>query len=286
MATATRHLHSRIAIVFDFDDTLAPDSFETLLRSLHLDPLSFRKEQVQPLIDDGWDSILARFYTLIRASRQADQSRLTQEHLTQVGQGIDLFDGVPELFQRVRKAVQAIVEDVEVEFYLLTSGFAEIPRATPIANEFTAIWGGEFAFEDGEAVFAKEIITHPEKVRYLLQLAKGLSPSGPNTPADVYRTVPDEEWHVPLDQIIYVGDGASDMPVFGMLHDAGGMAIGVFKGDNVDKWHGYGDINPGRRVENLAEAGYKKDSELFQSIILAVESIGKRLALLQLSQNE
>ena len=56
------------------------------------------------------------------------------------------------------------------------------------------------------------MITFPEKVRYTLSLAKGFNPSGPNTPSDVYRENPSEDWHVPLDQIIYVGHGGSDMP--------------------------------------------------------------------------
>ncbi len=83
-----------------------------------------------------------------------------------------------------------------------------------------------------------------------------------------------------------MGDGASDMPVFGLLHDHGGMAIGIYKGDNVDGWRGYSDTNVGRRIANLASAGYAEDSELLQSIILAVESISKRLALLKLSQGQ
>ena len=46
-----------IAVVFDFDDTLAPDSTSSFLASLGIDVPAFWKRGVQPLVDEGWDPI-------------------------------------------------------------------------------------------------------------------------------------------------------------------------------------------------------------------------------------
>ncbi len=98
--------------------------------------------------------------------------------------------------------------------------------------------------------------------------------------------MPEEEWHVPLDQVIYVGDGASDMPAFSLMNDHGGIAIGLYKGDTVEEWRGQAHMHAGRRVENLVPVDYSEESELMQSLTLAVESIAKRIALRRLGQGE
>lgn len=287
MSTATYQLHNRIALIFDFDDTLAEDSYDAILRHCGWDPDEFRTQRVSPLGDEHWDMILARFYALIEASRSDPEVTITRQTLDEVGQSMRLFDGVTEMFERVRQAAQAIVEDVEVEFYIVTSGFAELALATPIASEFKAIWGGRFHYdEDGQIAFAKEIITHPEKERYILQLAKGLEVSGPNGPADVYRHVPQDEWYVPLNQMIYVGDGASDMPAFSLLNERYGIALGIFKAESPQEWRARDHVHPGRRVDNLVHPDYSEGSELLESLILGVESIAKRIALRKMSKGE
>ena len=46
--------------------------------------------------------------------------------------------------------------------------------------------------------------------------------------SEVYREVPAEAWHVPFSQVIYVGDGSSDMPAFSLMREHHGTALGVF----------------------------------------------------------
>jgi hypothetical protein len=87
-------------------------------------------------------------------------------------------------------------------------------------------------------------------------------------------------------RFIYVGDGDSDRPAFAYLKEHEGLAIGVFQGGSAADWEGYADMHDGRRVQNLAHSDYREDSELMQSLGLAVESIAKRIALRRLSQNK
>lgn len=284
---ATTSYHNRLAVVFDFDDTLAPSSYDALLKKCGLEPEAFRRERVKPLADDGWDDTLARFYCLIKESNSRDGSPITRELIEDVGREIEPFDGVPEMFDSVRARARELISDVDVEFYLLTCGFVDIHRATPLAEEFDAMWGSEFHFnERGEIEFAKQIITYPEKVRYVLQMSKGLGTEGPNAPQDVYRDVPDDDLHVPLSQVIYVGDGGSDMPTFALLNEHDGKAIGLFKADSPEKWSGHSDMHEGRRVQNLAPADYSEDSELMRSLMLSVESICKDIQLRKLGAGE
>lgn len=287
MAHSTQHLHDRIVLVFDFDQTLGEDAVGVLLRKLQVDPDQFARDKVEPLLREHWDLSLARFKALIDLSESLGGA-VTEAALRETGRELPLYPQVQHMFKRLRLAAQAIAQGVEVEFYVLTAGFVEIPTSTPIAHEFKAIWGsaGHYA-ADGRLVFPKRIITYPEKVQYLLQLAKGLSLKGPDAPADVFRHVPDEKWHVPFSQMIYVGDGASDVPAFELLARKGGLSIGVVgPGGSASDWGRDRQVHDGQQVQNVAEADYAEDAELMQSLTLAIEAIAKLVALRRLGRGE
>ena len=287
---ATEAFHNRLAVVFDYDDTLAPDSYTQLLEHLGHERDAFNEKRVAPLEEDGWDHIMARFYALIeesRRQRQAGGTPITREMLVELGRATDFFEGVETMFDRVREHAEASCPGVEVEFYLLSSGIIEIAQATAIAEEFDAMWGCAFAFDENEEIhFLKRVLTHPEKVRYLLHLSKDGSDEPDVEPAGVYAEVPHGERHIPLDQVIFLGDGASDMPAFRLMKREGGTGIGIFLSDDPSDWRGHDDAQPGRRVQNLAPADYRDDSELIQSLLLAVESVGKQIALRKLGRGE
>jgi phosphoglycolate phosphatase-like HAD superfamily hydrolase len=288
MTKATKPYSNRIALVFDFDDTLVPDTVDSLLESCGIDSQAFRAERIQPLIDNGWEPILARFYSLIQESKRRDRSdKITKDYIAKFGQELTPFDGVPEMFDRLRQCAKKIVPDIEVEFYLITSGMVEIARHTCIADEFTSMWGCEVHYnESGEIEFVKQVVSHTEKTRYLFQLAKGIDNQNNDGQTFIYRDVPPEELHVPLTQVIYVGDGASDIPCFSLLNEEKGVAIGVYKGRTAEEWGRELEMSRGQRVANVAPAEYTEDSELMQSLKLAVESMCKQIALHQLSVGE
>ncbi len=289
MAIATKPFHNRLAVIFDYDDTLAPDSYAALLESFGQDAEAFKEKYVAPLEEEGWDHILARFYALIQATREEDSAVcVTRERLEAIGREAKLYDGVPELFGRVREAVAAISPDTEVEFYILTAGSEETARAISCAGEFDHIWGCAFSFnEAGEAHFLKRLITHPEKTRYLLELSNNPAWDFKKEPENVYRDVDPHDYHLPIDQMVYVGDGSSDMPAFRLMGEYGGLALGVVPADgSAEGWEGHEDMEAGRRVQNLAPADYSEDAELLRSILLSVESICKRIELRRLSAGE
>jgi phosphoserine phosphatase len=165
MTLATVAFHNRVALVFDFDGTLAPDSFDVLLAACGVEPERWRRERLQPLLEAGWEMQLAHVWTLMALGREGKRP-VTENLLAEVGRSLELFPGVPEMFDRLRCRARDIVPDIELEFYILSAGFAGLQRATRIAHEFTAIWGMEMHFEDrgGALAFVRQVITYPEKV--------------------------------------------------------------------------------------------------------------------------
>lgn len=288
MTTATKPFANRLAIVFDFDETLAPDTFSVLLQDLGLDAEAFKQEKVKPLIDDGWDKYIARAYCLVEESKQREgKDKITKERLTRVGRELKPFEGVPEMFERLRQCAYNVVDDVEVEFYLISGGFIEIAHHTSIASNFKAMWGCRFHYgEDGEIKFIKQQMTNTEKTSYLYYLSKGMDAEKEKDLMFAYSNVSNDKLRIPLTQVIYVGDGASDAPCFAVVNQNGGTGIGLYKEGDTESWSEQEKINVNQRVANIAPPNYGENSELMQSLTLAVEGICKQIVLRQLGVGE
>ena len=84
---------------------------------------------------------------------------------------------------------------------------------------------------------------------------------------------------VPFDQMVFVGDGYTDIPCFSLIRSSGGVAFGVWDPRHRDKRNrAWGFIEDGR-VSNLNHARYDDDAELYQWLEEALTSIAGRVAL-------
>ena len=283
----TQYACNRIAIAFDFDKTLAPDTFAGLVGDLGYDVDAFKSEQYYPLKQNGWDGIPARFFALLKGTRalKNESKKLTRSYLQQYGERLQLFEGVPALFGKLKDCARTVSPDIELEFYIISSGFVDIMKHTAIAKHFKAIWGCELHYgEDGEAICLKHTVTHPDKVRYLYYLSKGIDSHSEDDLLFVYKDVPYGDLHVPLDQVIYVGDGTSDLPCFRLINQSKGIPIAVYPEGSAQAWASEYDVSASQRVATLAEANYKEGSALVESLMLAVESIAKKIRIKQLGK--
>jgi len=248
-----------IAIVFDFDDTLAPDSTSGFLAGLGVDVERFWRNDVQALIDDGWDPVPAYLYRMLQLSEASPDRRITRERLAAFGRKAPLYRGVRRIFRRLREHVRSIAPLVQVEFYIVSSGIGEIVRNTPIAREFTDVWACDFHYRpDG---------------------SKGLvGPEYRNRPFEVNRYVPPEQLRVPFRRMVFVGDGYTDIPCFSLVRKQGGIAIGVYDVRRTERWGRAWGFVEDDRVSNLVPADYSMNSALTTSLMMAVARIASQAA--------
>lgn len=287
---STFPLRNRIAVAFDFDETLIPqDSFDAILARFAIDKEEFDRQKMQPLLDNDWEKYLARAYCLTKISQQRPpEERITREKLAEVGQNLKPIEGVPEMFDRLRDCTARIDPELEIEFYLITGGFVELARNNPIATNFKQMWGCEFSYNAaGEIDFIKQQMTHVEKTRYLFNISQGIDRPKDKDLIYNYRDFSVEELHVPLDQTIYVGDGTSDVPCFAIMNQYNGFALGIYKPHHrPEEWEHHAQITRNQKVANLVPAEAGQNSELMRSLRLCIESIGKKIALRKLSIGE
>jgi len=272
-----------IALVFDFDDTLAPDSTSGFLADMGVDVPHFWKAEVDPLwAQQDWDPIPAYLYRMIRLSQSGRDKLITRERLRQWGQRLPLHEGVPTLFERLRTTLHHRHPQVQLEFYLISSGIGDIMRATPIAHEFTDIWASEFMYseEDGGICFPRRIVSFTDKTRYLFHIQKGIvGQAARNKPFEVNKKIETDKLRIPFSQMIFVGDGYTDVPCFSLIKRSEGVAFGVWPPAHRDKRsRAWGFLQEGR-VSNMNQARYTEEAELYQMLEQAVESLAGRIAL-------
>ncbi len=265
-----RAIHPRVAVVFDFDETLAPRTTDVLLEHLGVDPDEFEEEVVRPRVDDGWEERLAEAQGLVELSESGRP--ITAETFAEVAQALELYPGVEDMFDAVTDAVHEIEDDLDVEFHVITAGFVEVPEATGIADRFDSIIGGRWAFDDRGCILTpKSTVGHYDKVRHLLALAKGLPSIQSDRADDVNADIDETEWHVSFEQMVFVGDGDSDMPSFDLMESRGGVAIAVRQAEEESSWESRDSMRDGRQVVSLVESDFSEGSPLLTALCASAQ---------------
>ena len=206
---------------------------------------------------------------------------MTKEFLHKLGKDIHFFEGVPQWFKRINDFAADF--GVKVEHYIVSSGTKEIIDGSAIAKEFQAIYGCEFYFDPktGEPLWPKLAINYTMKTQYFFRIAKG-----------VFRQIDDHlvnerarEKRIPYRNIIYIGDGLTDVPPMILVKENGGKSIAVYSKGN--KQHVMPLIEDGR-VNYICQADYRSGSELdkvikliIQQVAITEELIKKELSLAQ-----
>ena len=137
------------------------------------------------------------------------------------------------------------------------------------------IFTSEFYYnEAGEIECPKKVVSYTDKTRYIFQISKGIiGPDYYNKPFAVNKKVDPAELRIPLHNMIFIGDGLTDVPCFSLMNHNRGIAFAVYDQSNEEKKHkAWGFIEEGR-VKNLHSTNYKKDSDLLNSIEMAIGGI-------------
>ena len=265
-----------IAVIFDFDDTLTDESTTKLLEHYGIDPVTFWQKQNKELIQEqGWDPIPAYMKLLLdNVGEGKSAGKLSNAALRDFGKSLSFYPGVPTLFKSLKDiASEHTISQPKVQFYVITSGLEEIVRGSKIASQLDGIWGCEFAEEKGCIRYIKNIVSFTEKTRYIFEINKGLQDNR-KSPYDVNRHMDPADRPVPICNMIYVGDGLTDVPCFSLIQHFRGKAFGVFdpkKKGSPKK--GLETLLAPQRVMTLNSPRYGKNDDLGALLRTAVNQL-------------
>jgi phosphoserine phosphatase len=267
----TQDARPPVAVVFDLDDTLAPDTTTQFLAVQGVDVEAFWSRVVGRM-KDGWDQVPAYLYEFVRESGGA-AGPFTSERMRSAARRMTLYPGVESLVSRLTDVFSSGPDCLE--FYLISSGLAPIVQGLPISGSFRAIWSSDLAFdENGKPAFPSRIISFTDKTRPLVEISKGLTQS--ETLADpflVNRRLPGRLFRIPFSRMVFVGDGLTDVPCFSLLSSRQGIAIAVFDSARPGARERAAGFQSEDRVRMIAETDYSEDGEAYAAIKSAIAGL-------------
>lgn len=265
-----------VAIMYDFDKTLSTTDMQnySFVPRLGLTPAEFWGKTSEYTEKYGIERILAYMYTMIVVSKEKGIN-LTRKFLQDCGKDIQFFPGVLDWFGRINE--YGAKKGVQIEHYLVSSGTKEIVEGCKICKEFKEIYGCEFFYDEkGEACWPKLAINYTQKTQYFFRIAKGATDitddSGVNQ-----KTI---EHRIPYENIIYLGDGMTDIACMTLVKKNNGTSIAIYPESQSNKVK---QILTDNRVNFICSANYSEGSDLEKVIKLTIDKIS---TLAEIKQNQ
>ncbi len=264
------------AIMYDFDRTLCTKDMQdySFIPSLGMTESEFWHFSNSLAQKEHMDSILAYMYAMVKFSKDKDIP-LLREKLVNMGKNVELFDGVETWFKRINDFGSGL--GMQVEHYVISSGMKEIIEGTKISDQFKSIFACEFLYdESGNGIWPKTDVNYTNKTQFVYRINKGVLDVANDN--DLNRSMPDDSKRVPFCNMIYIGDGLSDVPCMKMMKAYGGYSIAVYqeKDSKVD------DLLKRRRVDYIYPADYRENSGLD----ITVKNILRKMSICDKLYNE
>lgn len=213
-----------VGLIYDFDRTLSPRDMQEygFLPDLGIEPDTFWRECRQMALEHQMDGVLAYMYKM--CEKAAGVMPLTRRALGELGGQVEFFPGVETWFSRVNAYGQRI--GLSVEHYVVSSGLLEIIEGSRIAREFQAIFAASFRYDaQGVAAWPATAVNYTNKTQYLFRINKGILDM--TNDEDLNNFTPEDRRHIPFRNMIYVGDGLTDVPSMKLTRSKGGYSIAV-----------------------------------------------------------
>ena len=250
-----------VAFLYDFDKTLCTTDMEdyAFIPSLGYTPSEFWAKANGFGYENKMDSLLAYMYTMIRECA-AQGIRLDRDYLVRSGEAIELFPGVREWFARITAYGADL--GVDVEHYVISSGLREIIEGSGIAHEFKQIYACEFYYDESDlAAWPKLDVNFTNKTQFVYRINKGILDIARDK--ELNDSMPDDSKRVPFTNMVYVGDGLSDVPCMKMMRAYGGQAVAVYQKSNRA---GVEKLLQDGRVDFIFPADYREGTEFDKTV--------------------
>jgi phosphoserine phosphatase len=270
-----------MAIAYDFDGTLAPGNMQEhqFLPDIGMTPSGFWAEVQRTAQLHMADEVLVYMNLMLRKAAARDVP-IRREDFKARGKTIRLFDGVVDWFGRINDHAKS--KGVDLKHFLVSSGNEEIFAGTTIAKRFDAVYASKYLFDaNGVAQWPALAINYTTKTQYLFRINKGVKDISDN--AAVNRYVPKNERPVPFENMVFIGDGATDIPCFRLVKEQGGLSVAVYtpnKRGGRDKAEQY---RKDGRVHAVVPAVYTDGSDIDRLIKAQIDLVVARHAAASLS---
>ncbi|MDX6587271.1 MAG: hypothetical protein QOI31_1744 [Solirubrobacterales bacterium] len=302
-----------IAVIWDFDKTLIEGSMQRPL---------FKRFGVKE--GDFWDEAddLPEFYEkqgldlvsddtlylnhILAYVRAGKFEGLSNQMLTELGAELEFYPGVEKFLARTKKMVaenKAYAEHgITLEHYVISTGLRRMILGSKINELLDGVWGCEFAervagpgYRDGSAEGGQEAtepgeiqeivytINNTTKTRAVFEINKG---ANVEDSIKVNVSIDPADRRVPFENMIYVADGPSDVPVFSILNQYGGQTYAVYSPKSDTEFAQVFELNRQDRVNAFGPADYRKKKQSARWIETAITNVAERMVRERVDQRQ
>lgn len=268
--------HIPLTIAYDFDGTLADGNMQEhqFLPDIGMTPKAFWTEVKKITKEHQADEVLVYMNLMLKKAAAADVPVRRDDFKTR-GATIKLFDGVEEWFDRIDAYGKA--HKVRVEHVLVSSGNDEIFAGTSIRSKFAHVYASKFLFnENGVAAWPALAVNYTTKTQFLFRINKGAHDLSDST--TVNKFVEKQDRPVPFENMIFIGDGSTDIPSFRLVKEQGGLSIAVYKPHTKGAQGKADAYMKDGRVHAVVPANYTDGSDIDKVVKAQIDLIAARAA--------
>lgn len=275
---------NKIAMVFDADKTLIPDYMQGALCDYFSDD-----------VDEFWGRVVALQEECARDGRPFQHESVylsvlldkfndpddpmfgcSSDDMEVAGSYLEFFPGVEDFFANMQDFVSQphyALHDLSLDFYVVSSGLADMLRGSLLSDWIGSdnIYGCEFLFDGVVPYSVRHFMSFTEKTKYLFMINKGVDITAINS------RVPQSSREVPFSQMMYFGDGPTDVPCFSILDNNGGFTFAVYRPDDLAAFENAYQLRRTDRVMFTHEADFRKGSALYSTAERALKEIADRI---------
>lgn len=249
-----------IAISYDFDGTLAAGNMQEFdfIPEIGATTKEFWEEVSALSKKHQADNILMYMRQMLKKAERAEV-QVRKENFSNFGAQVALFPGVESWFDRIDRYGRS--RGAKVQHFIISSGLREMIEGTAIGKKFERIFASSFMYDHhGVAEWPALALNYTTKTQYLFRINKGVLNVHDHN--EVNKFVPHTQRPVPFSNMIYVGDGETDIPCFRLVKDQGGHSVAVYPARTKGAKDKAQKLIQEGRVNYSAPADYNDGSKL------------------------
>ncbi|MBR3295581.1 MAG: haloacid dehalogenase-like hydrolase [Clostridia bacterium] len=270
-----------IALMYDFDNTLCTKNMQeyTFIPEVGMTTEEFWKESNSQSREKNMDGILSYMYVMLERAKASKKS-IRKEAFMELGKDLEYYPGVTTWFSRINEIGRSL--GAQIEHYIISSGLREIIEGSKIFHEFKEVFGCEFLYdENGIACWPKNAVNYTTKTQFIFRINKGVLDI--SNDYDLNRFTPERERRVLYHNMIYIGDGLTDVPCMKLVKLNGGQSIAVYKKDDRKTCEDLLSVN---RVNFIEPADYRKGKPLEKTVTEIIRKMVAQDVLLWKSKEQ
>ena len=219
----------------------------------------------------------------IKCAHDGTLKGLDNAKLREYGTKQKFYKGIPEIFEKTKnmfKDDKSYAEyGIQVEHYIVSTGFAEIIRGSELMPFVDGVWGCELLEapdSEGKPVISETVYTidNTSKTRAIFEINKGI---GKINGIEVNSKIPEENRRVHFENMIYIADGPSDIPAFSVVKKNGGATFAIYPKGDLKAMRQVEQMREDGRVDMYAEADYSEGTTAYMWITNRIQKIADRI---------